>query len=71
VDDAPTRIADDELRYHAKLVTKIKWAENASREIERIRGACESWAEHLQGTYGLKEGDVVDGDGNIIRHPSS
>jgi hypothetical protein len=51
------RISEDDLSYHRQIVAQIAQA----------LAARDSWASHLSGKYGLREGDQVAEDGRIVR----
>lgn len=62
-----TRIDEADLDYHAKLVARVRWAQQAQQEISRIDGAFRSWADHLHEKYELGPSDGVDEEGRITR----
>ena len=63
------RISPDDFEYHVKMVDRIKWAQEAEKNIEGIRAAWLLWTSHLADKYKLDNNDDINEAGQVVRKP--
>jgi len=67
VNNVPQSVSNDDLEYHVKMLERIRWAQEAQKNIDGIQVAWQLWSTHLAEKYQLSTKDDISENGNIIR----